>query len=200
VAKKRISDDPAGFTALTEMLAAAGDSSEDLIPIAIETPRGLLVAALRATGRPVFAINTMAVARYRERHSVAGAKSDHADAMTLANILRVDGHLHRKLPADSELAQAITVLARAQQDAVWRRSKASNELRSIRRPRLPEVQHLAAPRGADVRVDVVGDRVLLVDDQAGAVGQPIRRPLRFPRRADGPGLRGEIQPAGPHPR
>ena len=38
---------------LTEMLAAAGDSFDDAIPIAIETPRGLLVAALRATGRPV---------------------------------------------------------------------------------------------------------------------------------------------------
>jgi len=50
VAKKRISDDPAGFSELTEMLAAACDGPEDLIPIAIETPRGLLVAALRATG------------------------------------------------------------------------------------------------------------------------------------------------------
>ena len=137
MAKKRISDDPAGFSALTEMLAAAGDGPENLIPIAIETPRGLLVAALRATGRPVFAINPMAVARYRERHSVAGAKSDQADAMTLANILRVDAHRHRRLPADSELAQAIAVLARAQQDAVWRGSKASNELRSMLREYYP---------------------------------------------------------------
>ena len=114
------------------MLAPA-TGPEDLIPIAIKTPRGLLVAALGATGRPVFAINPMAVARYRERHLVARAKSDHADAVVLANILRVDAHLHRKLPADSELAQAIAVLARAQQDAVWRCSKASNELRSMLR-------------------------------------------------------------------
>jgi hypothetical protein len=48
----------------------------------------------------------------------AGAKSDQADAMTLANILRVDAHRHRRLPADSELAQAIAVLARAHQDSV----------------------------------------------------------------------------------
>lgn len=57
VAKKRIGDDPAGFTALTGMLADAGDSPENPIAVAIETPRGLLVAALRGTGRPVFAIN-----------------------------------------------------------------------------------------------------------------------------------------------
>jgi transposase len=146
--KKRISDDPAGFSALTEMLAAAGDGPQNLIPIAIETPRGLLVATLRATGRPVFAINPMAVARYRERHSVAGAKSDQADAMTLANILRVDAHRHRRLPADSELAQAIAVLARAQQDAVWRRSKAGNELRSILREYYPAFLDTFAAKSA----------------------------------------------------
>ena len=86
------------------------------------------MASLRATSRAVYSINPLAVARYRERHSVARSKSDHADAMTLAHILRVDAHLHRRLPADSELSQAITVLARAHQDAIWRRIKAHNEL------------------------------------------------------------------------
>ena len=41
------------------------------------------------------------------------------------------------LAADSELAQAIAVLARAQQNAVWRRSKATNELRSVLREYYP---------------------------------------------------------------
>ena len=36
------------------MLAAAGDNAQDPIPVAIETPRGLLVAVLRATGRPIY--------------------------------------------------------------------------------------------------------------------------------------------------
>jgi transposase len=112
------------------MLADAGDDSGDRVPVAIETPRGLLVAALRATGRPVYAINPLVVARYRERHSVARAKSDHADAMTLASILRVDAHLHRRLPADSELCQAIALLARAHQDAIWARTKAHHQQRS----------------------------------------------------------------------
>ncbi|MCX0272949.1 IS110 family transposase [Nocardia zapadnayensis] len=137
VSKKRISDDPTGFAELTRLLGEAGDTAEDPIPVAIETPRGLMVAALRTSGRPIFAINPMAVARYRERHSVARAKSDHADAMTLANILRVDAHLHRRLPEDSDLARAVAVLARAQQDAVWRRTKASNELRSLLREYYP---------------------------------------------------------------
>ena len=137
VAKRRITETIEGFAELTMMLAQAGDSAEDPIPVAIETPRGLLVAALRASGRKVYYINPLAVARYRERHCTSRKKSDHADAMTLANILRTDAHMHRPLPADTELARAIAVLARAHQDATWRRTKASNELRSLLREYYP---------------------------------------------------------------
>lgn len=93
IAKRRISETVDGFNELLPMLAEAGDSPQTPIPIAIETPRGLLVAALRAAGRKIYPINPMAVARYRERHSASGKKSDHADAMVLANILRTDAHV-----------------------------------------------------------------------------------------------------------
>jgi Transposase/Transposase IS116/IS110/IS902 family len=137
LARRRISDDAAGLAQLLELLAEHGDSAEDPIPVAIETPRGLLTACLRATGRKVYPINPMAVARYRDRHSVAGRKSDHGDAVVLASVLRTDAHAHRPLPADTELAQAIAVLARAQQDAVWARTQAHNKLRSHLREYYP---------------------------------------------------------------
>jgi hypothetical protein len=137
LARRRISDDAAGLAVLLSLLADHGDSAEDPVPVAIETPRGLLVACLRATGRDVYPINPMAVARYRDRHSVAGRKSDHGDSVVLANVLRTDAHAHRPLPADSELAQAIAVLARAQQDAVWSRTGAHNKLRSHLREYYP---------------------------------------------------------------
>jgi transposase len=137
VARKRVPDDAAGWKTLLELFAEHGDTPQDPIPVAIETSRGLLVACLRATGRTVYAINPLAVARYRERHTVARSKSDHADAMTLANILRVDRLHHRQLPADSELVQAIAVLARAQQDAVWNRQQLANQLRSLLREYFP---------------------------------------------------------------
>ena len=130
VDKARLDDTMGGFATFVEVLAAPGDTADDPIPVAIETPRGLLVSALGATQRPVYAINPLAVARYRKRWTVARSKSDQADAMVLANILRTDAHAHRPLPRDSELGRAITVLARAHQDATWRRTKASNELRS----------------------------------------------------------------------
>ena len=131
IAKRRISDDAGGYALLLQLLADAGDDADAPIPVAIETSRGLLVACLRATGRQVFAINPMAVSRYRDRHSVAGKKSDAGDALVLAHILRTDMHAHRALPADSDQARAVTVLARAQQDAVWDRVIAHNRLRSL---------------------------------------------------------------------
>jgi len=137
LARRRISDDAAGLTALLNLLAEHGDTPENRIPVAIETPRGLLVACLRAAGRTVYPINPMAVARYRDRHSVSGGKSDLGDSLVLASVLRTDMDMHRPLPADSELAQAIAVLARAQQDAVWDRTQAHNKLRSHLREYYP---------------------------------------------------------------
>jgi len=47
VARCRIGDDAAGLAGLLALLAEHGDSPGNLIPVAIETPRGLLVACLR---------------------------------------------------------------------------------------------------------------------------------------------------------
>ena len=136
IGKRRIEESLDGVAEFTAMLTAAGDSAEAPIPVAIETPRGLLVAVLRASG-PIYPINPLAVARYRERTSVSGKKSDHVDAMALANILRTDAHLHRMLPDDSPLARSISVLARAYQDGVWRRTKLVQELRARLREFFP---------------------------------------------------------------
>ena len=148
IAKRRIADNAQGFTELIAILAEAGDDPEQPIPVAIETPRGLMVAALRETGRRIYPINPLAVARYRERYSVSRTKSDHVDAMTLANILRTDADMHRPLPADTELARAIAVLARAAQDAIWRRTKAVQELRSLLREFYPGFLEAFARNGA----------------------------------------------------
>src|SRR5438067_1808240 len=152
LARRRISDDAGGLATLLALLAEHGDTAGDPVPVAIETPRGLLVACLRATGRQVYPVNPMAVARYRDRHSVSGRKSDHGDAVVLANVLRTDQDMHRPLPADSELAQAIAVLARAQQDAVWDRTQACNRLRSCLREYYPGfLAAFGAARGGIMR-------------------------------------------------
>jgi hypothetical protein len=100
---------------LALLVRAALGGGSGTMPLWIWVPALLLV--LPFVGH-VFARPVRLVAGAAKAHSVARAKSDHADAMTLANILRTDSHAHRKMPADTDLAQAIAVLARAAQDAI----------------------------------------------------------------------------------
>lgn len=130
LARRRIDSGPVGFAELLELLAEHR-VPEEPVTVAIETARGLLPAALVAAGIQVFAINPLSVARYRDRHAVSGGKSDRADALVLANILRTDGHAHRPVPADSEQALEVRVLARAHQDAIWDRQQVVNRLRAL---------------------------------------------------------------------
>ena len=155
VARGRVSNDAAGFTRLLTLLAQAGDSAAHPIPVAIETDRGLWVAALRETGRVIYPINPLAASRYRTRHAVSGAKSDATDAVLLANIIRTDTDAHRPLPADTELAQAIRVLARAQQDAVWARQQIGNQIRDLLKDFYPSaiVAFAGLPEGGLARPD-----------------------------------------------
>jgi hypothetical protein len=85
LAQRRLADGLDGVTRLHDLIAAAMPRSwAELGPgeaaarvkIGIETERGPWVAALVAAGYEVSAINPMSTARYRERHSTSGARSD----------------------------------------------------------------------------------------------------------------------------
>ncbi|MGH3097089.1 MAG: IS110 family transposase [Streptosporangiales bacterium] len=109
------------------------------VVVGIETDRGPWVTALRAAGYLVYAINPMSVARYRERHTTSGAKSDAGDAHVLAEIVRLDREHHRPVAGDSELADAVKLLARAHQNAIWERTRHVLRLRSTLREFFPAV-------------------------------------------------------------
>jgi transposase len=110
---------------------------QGLVKVGIETDRGPWVAALVAAGYEVFAINPLSVARYRERHSTSGAKSDAGDAHVLAEIVRVDRAHHRPLAGDSEEAEAIKLVARTHQSLIWERSRHVLRLRAALRDFFP---------------------------------------------------------------
>jgi len=135
-ASRRLPEGLAGIAALHEVIADHAIEPGDVV-IGIETDRGLWVQALGAAGYRVFAINPLAVARYRERHQVSGAKSDAGDAKVLADLVRTDRHNHRALAGDSPEAEAIKVLARAHQNLIWARTRHTNALRSALREYYP---------------------------------------------------------------
>jgi hypothetical protein len=96
-----------------------------------------MVQALRAAGYAIYAVNPMAASRYRDRHAVSKKKSDRGDAMMLADLVRTDRHKHRQLGADSELAEAVKVLARSHKSLIWTRQQLGNQLRNALREFYP---------------------------------------------------------------
>lgn len=129
LASRRLPEGLAGIGEFHQLLARHADEPEQIV-IGIETDRGLWVTALVGAGYQVYAINPMAIARYRERHNVSGAKSDAADAKLLADLVRTDRLNHRLVAGDSADAEAVKVLARAHQNLIWIRNRHTNALRS----------------------------------------------------------------------
>ena len=136
LASRRLPEGLAGIRSFHELVAAHSEEPSQVV-IGIETDRGLWVEALAAAGYQVFAVNPLAVARYRDRHQVSGAKSDAGDAKLLADLVRTDRHNHRLLAGDSPAVEAIKVLARAHQNLIWARTRHTNAMRSALREYYP---------------------------------------------------------------
>lgn len=138
LAKRRLPEGVAGMAGLHALIAEhLGEGEPDQVVVGIETDRGPWVAALVAAGYQVYALNPLSVARYRERHVVSGAKSDAGDAHVLADLVRTDRAAHRPVAGDSDLVEAVKVLARAHQNLIWSRQRQTNLLRSTLREFYP---------------------------------------------------------------
>jgi transposase len=198
LARKRVPEGLAGVTQIHELVAEHASEGEPVC-VGIEVDHGLLVQALVAAGYQVYAINPMAVSRYRDRHAVARTKSDAGDAKLLADLVRTDRHLHRQLRGDSELASAIRILARSHQEAVRSRRRHTNQLRAQLREFYPALLEAFESVGDPEAVELLlvaptpelgrrlsrnkiasalhrGGRKLHLEDRAAAVQDCLRRP------------------------
>jgi transposase len=133
---------PEGVAGIAKLHAVIGellgdDGDPSMVTVGIETDRGPWVRALVGSGYRVIAINPMQVARYRERYSTSGAKSDAGDARVLADIVRLEADRHRPVAGDSPLVEGIQVLARAHQSLVWARQRHVLQLRAALRESFP---------------------------------------------------------------
>jgi transposase len=151
---RRIPDGIEGVRLFHELLAGRVNDPSEVV-IGIETDRGLVVGALVAAGYRVHAVNPFSVSRYRDRYSSSGAKSDPGDAAVLADMVRTDSHRHREVAGDSELVDAIKVLARAHQSMIWTMKSQVNTLRSTLREFYPNAlsvlgDRLAAPEALEI--------------------------------------------------
>lgn len=137
--RRRLPEGVAGLTQLHELIAdhLADEDEPESVLVGIETDRGGWVHALIAAGYTVYAINPKQAARYRERLTTSGAKSDPGDAHVLAEIVRKDREHHRVVAGDSEQAEVVKTVARTHQTMIWTRQRQANQLRSMLREFYP---------------------------------------------------------------
>jgi len=139
----RIAHGVEGLAKLQETISEfTSDPSE--VVVGVESDHGLLVNALVGSGYQVYPINPLTAARYRDRHSLAGNKSDRRDAQMLANVVRTDRHQLRPLAGDSEPALEIRARARAHLRAIRLQGQLRNQLRSLLLEFYPAVVPLLA--------------------------------------------------------
>ena len=125
----RVPHTSAGLAALGEQLAALSPAAPERIAVAIEVPRGAIVETLLERGFHVYALNPKQLDRFRDRHTVAGAKDDRRDAWVLADALRTDPASFRRVHVEDPLIIELRELSRLDDDLRETGARLSNRLR-----------------------------------------------------------------------
>lgn len=121
----RFDDTAEGWQLLVKTLNKHSDPA-----VAIETSSGATVQRLLEAGYAVYPVNPKAAKRYRERKAPSGTKTDHLDAWSLADALRLDGHTWRQLKPDDPLTAELRLLCRDEVTLIEQRTAFVCQLRS----------------------------------------------------------------------
>jgi hypothetical protein len=141
LARRRLPEGVDGLARFHELVASCrGEDSEPdpaRVVVVIETDRGPWVKALAAAGYRVYPANPKQAARHKETIAVSGKKDDFFDAAGLADMGRTRRHQMRELAADSDIAEAVKIAARAHQKLIWERTRHLLRMRSALREYFP---------------------------------------------------------------
>jgi len=105
--------DGAGHLEALRTLRACAGHRRERLQVAIEDSTSPLTASLVAAGFTVMAVHGVTLARFRLGQSVARSKSDRGDALTLANIIRLQPGVHHPVPRDTPEVLALRARTRA---------------------------------------------------------------------------------------
>lgn len=119
----------ASITRFIDWLLELAGGEARKVAVAIEVPRGALVEMLIDRGIAVFSINPKQLDRFRDRHTVAGAKDDRLDAYVLGDSLRTDLHLFRRVQLADPLIIQLREFSRMDEDLKQEKVRLANRLR-----------------------------------------------------------------------
>src|SRR5262244_2733577 len=129
VGERAVDHDGASLAQLAAWLWTVSASQPQRVAVAIEVPRGAIVEGLLEHGFHVFALHPKQLDRFRDRHSVAGAKDDRRDAFVLADSVRTDRPSFRRLHLDAPHLLRLRELSRAEAMLLEAFRRSANRLR-----------------------------------------------------------------------
>ena len=132
------------LAALADTLLKRASGQAEQIAAAIERPDGAVVETLIERGIAVYAINPKQLDRFRDRHTVAGAKDDRRDAFVLADSLRTDRVLFRAVRLDTPEVIQIRQASRLRDELADERIRTTNRIAEQLRRFYPQVLQLGA--------------------------------------------------------
>jgi transposase len=116
VAQRSIKHSGEGIARLADELVELANGQPGQVAASIETTWGAVVETLLERGIAVFSINPKQLDRFRDRHTVAGAKDDRRDAFVLANALKTDQLLFHPVRLDPPDIIELRELVRVYED------------------------------------------------------------------------------------
>jgi transposase len=129
--QRSFSHDGAGIGETIAWLKSAAVERSSRIAIAIESPRGAVVAGFLEAGFEVFSINPKQLDRFRDRFTVAGSKDDRLDARVLGDSLRTDPRAFRRLSAEPGWLVRMRQASRMEDELKQECRRSANRLRAV---------------------------------------------------------------------
>src|SRR2546428_12716034 len=113
VGERAVDHDGASLARLADWLWTLSAGQPRRVAVAIAVPRGAMVEGLLERGFHLFALHPKQRDRFRDRHSVAGAKDDRRDAFVLAGSVRTGQARFRRVPPGEPQILPLRELSRA---------------------------------------------------------------------------------------
>lgn len=154
IGQRKFAHSGVGLSDMIAWLLQGSGGEPGKMHAAIETPHGPIVEALLERGFNVYSVNPKQLDRFRDRFSVAGAKDDSLDADVLADSLRTDMRLFRKLTIVEPVIVELREWSRIDEELKVQRVRLTNRLRDQLWRYYPQMLELADDLGADWILDL----------------------------------------------
>ena len=143
IAERQVAHSGTGLQQFLTWLQQQIPVAAERVAIAIEMPAGAIIETLVEHNYRAFSLNPKQLDRFRDRHTVAGAKDDSRDAFVLADSLRTDQPCFHPIYLDDPEIIRIRTLSRLEDSLVQDWSRLTSQLREQIHRYFPQLLQLS---------------------------------------------------------